>query len=102
MELISSLPKAPRHVLASTLKNHLFEYDSAPAAAGCHLPIAYIGASGLFADLVRFQSLTPQLVTAQTLGSGHFSLLFVPDQINAMLERFLKIYSAGSKSGKTA
>jgi pimeloyl-ACP methyl ester carboxylesterase len=32
----------------------------------------------------------PQLVTAQTLGSGHLSPLFVPDQINAMLSTFLR------------
>jgi pimeloyl-ACP methyl ester carboxylesterase len=42
-------------------------------------------------DLARFRAAYPQLITAQTLGSGHFSQLEVPDQINAMVERFLAV-----------
>src|SRR5580698_5214002 len=51
--LIASLPKAPQHVLISALKNHLLDYDSTSAAAGCHIPTAYIGASILIADLIQ-------------------------------------------------
>lgn len=92
-KLIASLPKAPQHVLASAFRNHVTEYDASSAAAGCHVPVAYIGAAVPLADLIQFRSLTPHLVTAQTLGSGHFSPLFVPDQINAMLSAFLNVYS---------
>jgi pimeloyl-ACP methyl ester carboxylesterase len=42
-ELIASLPKAPQHVVASAFTNHVTDYDGTPAAAGCHVPIAYIG-----------------------------------------------------------
>jgi pimeloyl-ACP methyl ester carboxylesterase len=90
--LIASLPKAPQHVLTSTLKNHLLDYDSTPAAVGCHIPTAYIGATIPMADLVQFRRHTPQLVTAQTLGSGHFSPLFVSDQINTMIQTFRDVY----------
>jgi pimeloyl-ACP methyl ester carboxylesterase len=93
VQLIGSLPKAPQYVLISALKNHLIQYDSTPAAAGCRVPTAYIGATALTANLSQFQSLTPQLVTAQTLGSGHFSPLFVPEQINSMLQQFITINS---------
>jgi pimeloyl-ACP methyl ester carboxylesterase len=93
--LIASLPKAPQHVLTSALKNHLLNYDSTPAAAGCHIPTAYIGAAVPTADVTRFRRHTPQLVTAQTLGSGHFSPLFVPDQINMMIQTFLDVYTLG-------
>ena len=91
--LIASLPKAPQHVLTSALKNHLLDYDSTPAAAGCHIPTAYIGAAVPTADLTRFRRHTPQLVTAQTLGSGHFSPLLVPDQINTMLQTLRDVYT---------
>jgi hypothetical protein len=57
--------------------------------AGCHVPIAYIGAAIPMTDLIQFRSLTPHLLTPETLGSGHFSPLFVPDQINAMLSTFV-------------
>ena len=96
--LITSLPKAPQHVLTSTLKNHLLDYDSTSVAAGCHVPVAYIGAAILMTDLIQLQRLTPQLVTAQTLGSGHFSPLFVPDQINTMIQTFQDVYSPKSEN----
>jgi hypothetical protein len=96
-QLISSLPKAPQHVVASAFTNHVTDYNAIPAAAGCRVPVAYIGAAIPIADLIQFRSLTPQLLTAQTLGSGHFSPLVVPDQINAMLSTFVKLYSLPSK-----
>lgn len=94
--LISALPTAPPHALSSAFRNHILEYDSTSAASGCHIPIAYIGAAVEIADLTRFRSLTKQLITAQTLGAGHFSQLFVPDQINAMIARFITVFSSKS------
>jgi hypothetical protein len=44
-----------------------------------------------FTDLPRFRELCPQLVTGQTVGSGHYHQLEVPEQINAMIERFLAL-----------
>jgi pimeloyl-ACP methyl ester carboxylesterase len=96
-ELVGTLPKAPQHVLVSAFKNHVTDYDATPAATGCHVPVGYIGAAVSLADLIQFRSLTPHLLTAQTLGSGHFSPLFVPDQINAMLSTFVEISLLPSK-----
>src|SRR5262249_16283110 len=99
-QLIAALPKAPQHVLMFAFANHVMDYDITPAAAGCHVPVGYIGAGIALADLTQFRSLTPHLLTAQTLGSGHFSPLFVPDQINAMLSTFVEIYSPPSRVGR--
>jgi hypothetical protein len=33
----------------------------------------------------------PNLFIAQTAGAGHWNVLEVPDQVNAMIERFLAI-----------
>ncbi|MBV9175188.1 MAG: alpha/beta hydrolase, partial [Chloroflexi bacterium] len=41
------------------------------------------------ADLVRARQLCPQLAIGRTIGSGHFSPLEVPQQVNPMLERFV-------------
>jgi len=93
-EVIASyLPKAPQHVLVSAFMNHVTDYDAAPAASACRVPVAYIGAANPLGDVVKFKALTPHLVTAQTLGSGHFSPLLVPDQVNAMLSRFIALHS---------
>lgn len=90
-QILALLQKTPQHVLASAFANHVTEYDAGPAAAACQVPVAYIGAAVAMVDLPRFRDLCPQLITAQTLGSGHFSTLEVPDQVNAMLARFLQL-----------
>jgi hypothetical protein len=47
----------------------------------------------------RFQSLTPQLVIARTLGSGHFCSVEIPDQINAMIPSSSEFISGRSAGG---
>lgn len=42
-------------------------------------------------DMDRFLALAPDLMTAKTIGSGHFAPIEVPDQVNAMLARFVDI-----------
>jgi len=96
-QIVASLPSAPQHVLVSAFRHHLTEYDATAAAKACRVPVAYIGAQVAMVDLPRFQRACPQLMTAQTLGAGHFSPLEVPDQINAMLSRFLAIHGDGRK-----
>jgi hypothetical protein len=79
-----------QHVGASSLESYV-SYDTVAAAAACKVPILYIGAGFGFADLARFKELTPQLMVAQTVGSGHYNQLEVPDQVNAMIERFIAV-----------
>ena len=40
-------------------------------------------------DMARLQKLIPDLHIGRTVGSGHFCQLEVPDQVNAMLSRFI-------------
>lgn len=82
-----------QHVLASAFYHQVKTFDGQRAASGCQVPIAYIGAATSLSDLRRFESLTPQLITAKTLGAGHFSPVEVPDQINAMLTHFIAQFS---------
>jgi pimeloyl-ACP methyl ester carboxylesterase len=89
--VLAEMAKTSQHVAVPAFRNHLLDYDASRVARACRVPIAYIAASNLMADLGQFKQLCPQLVTAQTIGSGHFSLLEVPEQVNAMLERFVKI-----------
>jgi len=97
--VLAEMAKTSQHVAVPAFRNHLLDYDASRAARECRVPVAYIAASNLMADLGHFKHLCPQLVTAQTLGSGHFSPLEVPEQVNAMLERFVNIsFAAGSRS----
>jgi pimeloyl-ACP methyl ester carboxylesterase len=87
--------KTPQHVAVSTFVNLLNGYDAMPAAEACRVPVAYVSAAVPMIeqgrDLERFQAACPQLIVAKTLGAGHFSPLEVPDQINAMIARFLAV-----------
>jgi pimeloyl-ACP methyl ester carboxylesterase len=87
--MVSSL-RVPQHVLASALTNHTIKYDASDAARACRQPIAYILSIMPLLDLDRFKALRPQLVVGRTIGSGHFSPLEVPDQINSMISRFIR------------
>jgi len=86
--------KAPQHA-ATSVFDGLLGYDPTPAAQACRVPVAYLAAGVPLieqaSDLERFKTVCPQLTIAKTLGAGHFSPLEVPDQINAMIERFLAV-----------
>jgi len=87
--LIESAAATPQHVALSAFQNHLINYDASEFAAACRIPVGYIAATNPMADLARFRSLCPQLVTSQVMQAGHFASLLAPDQVNAMIERFL-------------
>ncbi len=63
----------------------------------CKTPILYIEASASskehsgLADLSKFYAAYPALLTGKVVGSGHYPSLEVPDQVNAMIVRFLQV-----------
>ena len=60
----------------------------------CKLPILYIeDDGGCYSDLARFSELCPQLIVGKVVGSGHFPTLEVPEQVNAMIQRFIAVYA---------
>jgi pimeloyl-ACP methyl ester carboxylesterase len=82
--------EAPQHVMASAMEQ-IFRWDGEATARACRVPVLNISAARPFGDVARFKELCPQLVTGQTVGAGHFCQLLVPEQVNAMIERFLAI-----------
>jgi pimeloyl-ACP methyl ester carboxylesterase len=80
--------ETPQHVMRSAFAN-LLAFDSEAAARDCKAPVLLIDAEVALPDRVRFRELCPHLQCAQTAGAGHFHQLEVPDQVNAMLQRFL-------------
>lgn len=89
--ITTAMESTPQHVLTSTLARHTTEYDATNAVEQCFVPAAYIGAASPLGDIAQLKSRRPGILIGQTLGSGHFSQLEVPDQINAMLVRFMKL-----------
>ena len=89
--ILESIVKTPQPVVTSTWENGVFNYDIAAAATACRVPALYIEAGTPRTDLNHLGELYPQLTTGKTVGSGHFNQLVVPDQVNAMIERFLAL-----------
>jgi pimeloyl-ACP methyl ester carboxylesterase len=42
-------------------------------------------------DAIRLRAIKPDLEVGITVGAGHFHQLEVPEQVNAMIERFLTV-----------
>lgn len=85
-----AMMSAPQHVIAGAWDG-ILQWDGAAAIAGCTVPALYVAGSEVRTELGRMLELCPQLITAQVAGAGHFMQLEVPDQVNAMLDRFFEI-----------
>jgi pimeloyl-ACP methyl ester carboxylesterase len=90
--IVEKMLSTPRHAMATAFEQ-LRTVDAVSAAAACTVPILYIQAATPRPELVRFRELCPQLMIGRTVGAGHFNMLEVPDQVNAMIRRFLTIIS---------
>src|SRR3954453_10272930 len=90
--ILDGMSSAPQHVLASAFEG-LRDYDPAEAAGGLSVPGLYIASDEAQprADMTRLHALAPQILDGKTVGSGHFCQLEVPEQVNAMIDRFLAI-----------
>lgn len=78
----------PEHVVRATWAA-LLAWDPTPALLACASPLLYLDHGQPGYDPSALRELVPQLVTGQTVGSGHLALMEVPDQVNAMLARFI-------------
>lgn len=88
--IIADMTAAPDHVTLECWKG-IVAADSEAAAAKCKVPFLYIAAAGWLADPVRLRQLCPHVLLAQTAGAGHFHQLEVPEQVNAMIDRFFEV-----------
>jgi pimeloyl-ACP methyl ester carboxylesterase len=86
---------SPRHVIASAWEQ-LRKVDGKSAAQACTVPALFINAATWRPELERLQELCPHVMLGQTVGAGHFNMLEVPDQVNAMIERFLILTVTGA------
>jgi pimeloyl-ACP methyl ester carboxylesterase len=87
--VLDQVVRTPPHVTSSVWEESLEDWSDAGALARATAPLAYLDTGTPNANLTRAAALQPGMVVGRTIGSGHFSPLAVPAQINAMLERFL-------------
>lgn len=90
--VIEGMSCAPQHVMASCI-NDLADYDVGEASARVQAPILVLLAMPT-RDLGWLLEIKPDIVTGQTVGAGHFHQMLVPEQVNSMIEGFLRVKSA--------
>jgi len=88
--ILERMLSTPRHVVVSLFEQWRFA-DGPAAAKACRVPLLYVSSSKNRTDAALLGELCPQLITAQVVASGHFMTLETPDQVIAMLERFLSV-----------
>jgi pimeloyl-ACP methyl ester carboxylesterase len=72
----------------------LLAFDGPSALAACTVPIVSIGSLSPTNDAAALREHCPHIQIGQTVGAGHFNQLEVPDQVNAMIEQFVRLLPA--------
>jgi pimeloyl-ACP methyl ester carboxylesterase len=87
-DLMSSVPLP----LATEVIRHINDWNGVGALALCAVPTLLLRSTlGANPDAIRLRAIKPDLEVGITVGAGHFHQLEVPEQVNAMIERFLRI-----------
>lgn len=88
--IAAAMAAAPQEVAGPAIGG-LLHFDGPAALAAVTCPIASIGSDAPVNDALEMKRINPRVLIGQTLGAGHFNQLEVPDQVNAMIERFVRI-----------
>ena len=82
----------PEQRIAAAVIRGVSEWDGRDSLALCDVPVLLLRAEiGEETDVFRLRAIKPDLEVGITLGAGHFHHFEVPEQVNAMIERFLAL-----------
>ena len=70
-----------------------YDWNGVGALQLCEIPTLLLtrAAADKATDVVRLLAIKPDIEVGMTVGAGHFIQLEVPEQVNAMIERFLTL-----------
>jgi pimeloyl-ACP methyl ester carboxylesterase len=88
--VLDAAMRTPQHVVASAFRN-IAAFDAEAALRVTSVPILLVDAASVLRGEDRLRAAKPDVMLGKTVGSGHFHQLEVPEQINAMLDRFFAI-----------
>jgi pimeloyl-ACP methyl ester carboxylesterase len=89
--VLSAMEAIPAHVFKSVWEEGLLQWDGFTAIKKCNIPFMYVSHGSPNCDLNLLQELQPQLIMGRTVGAGHWAMMEIPDQVNAMLSRFIQL-----------
>ncbi len=88
-EGLDRVDQVPAHVVRRTW-DALMQWDPTSALEALEVPFLYLDHGQPDVDYELLRRHCPQLLTGQTVGAGHRALQEVPDQVNAMLRRYME------------
>src|SRR5262249_51041553 len=89
--IVDVMCRVPLPIAAAVIRG-VAAWNGVGAFALCTVPVLLIRAGlGAEPDALRLRALRPDLEVGITVGAGHFHQIEVPDQVNAMIERFLAV-----------
>ncbi|HEU5481023.1 MAG TPA: alpha/beta hydrolase, partial [Candidatus Tumulicola sp.] len=77
--------------IARAMIRGLNEWNGVGALALCEVPLLILNPTGRSNEPSRIRPLNPGMRIGATVGAGHFHQLETPDQVNAMIGRFLEL-----------
>jgi len=83
--------EAPSYVAASALRG-ILAFDGPAVAAQCKVPALHLAAASPFNPPHLMSQWLPNVVHGMTVGAGHFNQLEASDQVNGMIENFVRHY----------
>lgn len=93
-KILAQMTSAPDHVTLGCWEG-ILGADMESALRKVKVPFLYLFAAAPLADAQKLRALCPHVTTGQTVGAGHFQQLEVPDQVNPMIDRFLRVNHVG-------
>jgi len=79
----------PAHVAADAMKGVL-GFDGPGVAARCRVPALHLMATPPLNPPHLMSQWLPKVVQGWTVGAGHYNMMETPDQVNSMIEGFLR------------
>jgi pimeloyl-ACP methyl ester carboxylesterase len=89
-ETIGGMTSYPPAVAAAALRG-IEQFDGVAALGALEVPLLTIGSASPTDTPADLRGACPTITIGQTVGSGHFNQLEVPEQVNLMIERFLAL-----------
>ena len=90
-KIVDTMCAVPLGIAAAAIRD-IRKWNGVAALALCEVSLLLLQShAGGSNDPARLRPLKPDLHAAVTVGAGHFHQLEVPDQVNAMIERFLEV-----------
>jgi len=90
-EVMAVMMSAPNHVAASALRG-ILDFDGKAVAKKCKVPALHLASTDPSNPPHLMSQWLPHVVNGLVVGAGIFIQLEVPEQVNAMIEGFMRHY----------